>query len=200
MPEVKQDELEVINKSAEEVIAEEKQEQVVVAKAEEKVEVAEVVVVAKAEEKAEVAEVVEVAKADDIASLKAEIASYKAKEALALKAAQEVEKQDFIAKAKDMGAITSDADAFGLAMYAIKSLCPSEFEVVEKALDKANENLKNFDYVAKEVGSSEEAQPELEGLELINFKAKALMEEDSTLKPAAARTLVRKALRKEGKL
>ena len=95
--------------------------------------------------------------------------------------------------------VSSDATEFGHAMFAIKSLCPAEFEIVEKALTKADENLKNFDFVNKEVGSSEEAGEELEGKELIAKKAKDLMDEDSSLTKAAARTLVRKQLRKEGK-
>ena len=155
----------------------------------------------KEEADAKLAEEIEAMKAKET-EMAEELEAFKAKEVEAKKAKEEAEKEEFVTKAKEMNAVCSadDSEDFGADMYLFKSLAPESFERVMKHLEQADSNLRNSEYVFKTVGSSEEAQPELEGLELINFKAKALMEEDSALKPAAARTLVRKALRKEGKL
>jgi len=155
---------------------------------------------AKEEADAKLAEEIEAMKAKET-EMAEELEAFKAKEVEAKKAKEEAEKEEFVAKAKEMNAVCSadDSEDFGADMYLFKSLAPESFERVMKHLEQADSNLRNSEYVFKTVGSTEEGQPELEGLELVNFKAKALMEEDPTLKPAAARTLVRKALRKEGK-
>ena len=80
-------------------------------------------------------------------------------------------------------------------MYLFKSLAPESFERIIKHLETADANLKNSEYVFKEVGSSEQGQEDLEGEELIEFKAKKLMEEDSSLKIYTAKDRVRKEMR-----
>lgn len=153
---------------------------------------------AKAEADAILAEEVEALKAkakEDEEALEA----FKAKEEEALKAKEEAEKADFVAKAKSLDAVCSSEahEEFGADMYLFKSLAPESFERVMKHLEQADANLKNSEYVFKEVGSTEEADlsDTLEGEELITAKAKKLVEKDPSLNMRDARIAVRKEQR-----
>ena len=151
---------------------------------------------AKSEEDAKLAEEIEAMKAKE-AEMAEELEAFKAKEVEAKKAKEEAEKAEFVAKAKDMSGICSEEEAeeFGADMFALKALAPEAFDRVLKKLEKAEERVAKLDVVEKSAGSSEEGQSELEGEELIEFKAKALMEEDSNLSAAQARIKVRKKMR-----
>ena len=151
---------------------------------------------AKAEADKVLAEEVEAMKQKEV-DMQAEIDAFIAKEEEALKAKEEAEKADLVLKAKSLDAICSkeDHEKFGADMYLFKSLAPESFERIIKHLETADANLKNSEYVFKEVGSSEQGQEDLEGEELIEFKAKKLMEEDSSLKIYTAKDRVRKEMR-----
>ena len=66
-----------------------------------------------------------------------------------------------------------------------------------KKLEKAEDRVAKSDTVFKDKGSSEEGGDPLEGEALIEFKAKALMADDESLKSYEARTKARKAVRQE---
>jgi len=155
---------------------------------------------AKAEKETEMAEEIETMKAKALEDKEA-LETFKAKALEDAEAKVVVEKAEFVTKAKSLNAICTEdqAEEFGADMYLFKTLAPESFERTMKHLEKADSDLKNTKFVFTEKGSTEEGADELEGEELIKFRAKALMKEDATLKPAAARTEVRKALRQEGK-
>jgi hypothetical protein len=103
--------------------------------------------------------------------------------------------------AKSMTGVCSEetSEEFGHALFAVKSLCPDQYEIVKKALDQANENLTNMSFVAKEAASSEEAPEVLEGEALIKAKAAKLIEADPKMPAHKARTKARELVRKEAK-
>jgi len=142
--------------------------------------------------------------AEEIESLKAketemaeELEAFKAKEVEAKKAKEEAEKEAFVVKAKEMVGICAEdqAEEFGADMFLIKSLAPEAFDRVMEKLDRAEERMKKLDVVSKSPGSTEKGSADLEGEELVEFKAKALQKEDSDLSDVQARIKARKAIR-----
>jgi len=150
-------------------------------------------------EEAEVTKAKELA--EEIETLKAFKADAEAKAEEVAKAKLESDKADMVVVAKSMTGICSEetSEEFGHALFAVKSLCPDQYEIVKKALDQANENLTNLEFVAKEAASSEEAPEVLEGEALIKAKAAKLIEADPKMPAHKARTKARELVRKEAK-
>jgi hypothetical protein len=150
----------------------------------------------KADADALLAEEIEAMKAKET-EMAEELEAFKAKEVEALKAKEDAEKEAFVVKAKEMVGICAEdkAEEFGADMFLIKSLAPEAFDRVMEKLDAAEARMKKIEIVEKSPGSTEGGSADLEGEELIEFKAKALMAEDSKLKPAQARIQVRKKMR-----
>jgi len=153
---------------------------------------------AKQEADADLAQEIEAMKAKET-EMAEELEAFKAKEVEAKKAKEEAEKEAFVAKAKEMVGICEEdkAEEFGADMYLIKSLAPEAFDRVMEKLEKAEERMKKLDVVSNSPGSPEGGSADLEGEELVEFKAKALQKEDSNLSDVEARIKVRKAMRLE---
>lgn len=151
---------------------------------------------AKAEADATLAEEIEAMKAKET-EMAEELEAFKAKEVEALKAKEDAEKEAFVVKAKEMVGIcdAEQAEEFGADMFLIKSLAPEAFDRVMEKLDKAEERMKKLEVVSNSPGSTEGGSTDLEGEELVEFKAKALMKEDANLKAHEARLKVRKEIR-----